>query len=76
MPPPDSRDWQAPSLPGSHVCLARKSESESEAATGSLFFGLGVTRGDHNHDMSDSFKLTPGPANTVASDLEAAAVTL
>ena len=55
------RRTQAPSLA---VCLAWK--SESGAATGSLLFGVGVTRSDYNHDMSGSFKLTP--ANSVDSE--------
>ena len=56
------------SLAGSEsaVCLARK--SESAAATGSLLFGLGAAGGDHNHDMSDSFKLTP--AKSVDSEAD------
>ena len=55
---------RAPSLAAS---LARK--SESEAATGSLLFGLGVTRSDYNHNMSDSFtELTP--ANSVDSEAD------
>ena len=44
--------------------------NESEAATGSLLFGLGVTRGDHNHDTLDSFKLTPANSESIDSEVD------